>query len=105
MKRVLMSRGADTVVKVCAGVQPEEQVLVVTEAEMMPIAHTYNPLIRARPTYARHTSLITPYIPCLYNRHTFHPLVRQLLRKSSVVMCLSPFFQMSLVIFNKMIVD
>ena len=40
MKRVLMSRGADTVVKVCAGVQPEEQVLVVTEAEMMPIAQT-----------------------------------------------------------------
>ncbi len=59
MKRVLMSRGANTLVNVCAAVQPEEQVLVVTEAEMLPIAEAVSAAVYAvgaEPTIA----VITP---------------------------------------------
>ena len=38
MNEVLMARGAHTVVNTCVGVKPGEQVLIVTEAEKLPIA-------------------------------------------------------------------
>ena len=38
MKRILMSRGARTVVEVCAGVQAGEQAVIVTEPEMLTMA-------------------------------------------------------------------
>ncbi len=38
MKKILMSKGARTIVEVCAGVQAGEQAVVVTEPEMLPLA-------------------------------------------------------------------
>ena len=38
MKNILMSKGAKTLVNVCAGVKPRENVLIVTDFMMMTIA-------------------------------------------------------------------
>lgn len=59
MQRILMSQGADTVVNTCASVQPGEQVLVITEAAMLPIAQAVAAAVyaaKAEPTIA----VITP---------------------------------------------
>lgn len=55
MKTILMSKGARTIVEVCAGVQPNEQVLIVTEPKMMNIAKSISAAViaaGAEPTMA-----------------------------------------------------
>ena len=59
MKSILMSKGARTIVEVCAGVKPNEQVLIITEPKMLTIAESLLVAVTAagaEPTMA----LITP---------------------------------------------
>lgn len=47
MNKILMSRGARTVVEVCAGVKPGENVLIITEPKMMKIAESISAAVYA----------------------------------------------------------
>ena len=47
MKKVLMSRGAERIVNVCAGIKENESVVIVTEPRMMNIAETIASVIEA----------------------------------------------------------
>lgn len=47
MKKVLMSKGARTIVEICAKVQPGEEVLIVTEPKMQSIAESISSAVYA----------------------------------------------------------
>lgn len=47
MKSILMSKGSRTIVEVCAGVKPKEQVLIITEPRMLTMAETISAAVYA----------------------------------------------------------
>lgn len=59
MKSVLMGKGARTIVEVCAGVKPSEQVLIITEPKMLQIAESISIAVDAVDAEAT-IALITP---------------------------------------------
>ena len=83
MKQVMMARGAYTVANVCLGVKPTEQVLIITEAEKLPIAESVAAAVYA----AKADPVIMVMLPRERDGQEPPEMVAEAMKKSDAFVC------------------